>query len=156
MKKHRRPKKIDDVDTVEKKPRGATTEVEARDDAPPPADWFTRWFGLEPIRVEEFRDGESLVVRADMPGLDPDDDVEISVGDHTLRIRAERRQESKVEEKDGYRTELRYGFFTRSVPLPAGAVDDDVKGTYKDGVLEVRVRIDPERADARKVTVQRV
>lgn len=149
------------------------SDLEKRESAVAPTDWFSRWFddmqmrwpdlwrgrameGLEPMRVEEFRDRDTMVVKAEMPGLDPDKDVEINVIDHTLRIRAERHQESKVEEKDGYRSEFRYGSFARSLSLPAGATDQDVKATYKDGVLEVRVPIDKQRADARKVPVQRV
>jgi HSP20 family protein len=111
--------------------------------------------GLESMRVEEFEEGDTLVVKAEMPGLDPDKDVEISVTDHTLRIRAERRQESKVEEKGRYRSEFRYGSFARSVPLPAGATDQDVKATYRDGILEVRVPLDRGEAEARKIPIER-
>jgi HSP20 family protein len=171
MKKHRLPKtdkpKTDKPKTDKQADEQPVTnvELEPRHDTTVPADWFGRWFddlwrgrgveGREPMRVEEFRDGDTLVVKAEMPGMNPDEDVEISVSDHTLRIRAERRQESKVEEKHGYRSEFRYGSFVRSVPLPVGATDEDVKATYKDGVLEVRVPIDQQTAEARKVPVHR-
>jgi HSP20 family protein len=111
---------------------------------------------LDGMRVEEFEDGDTLVVKAEMPGLDPEKDVEISVSDHTLRIRAERRQETKVDEKGRYRSEFRYGSFSRSIPLPAGATDEDVKATYRDGILEVRVPVDRGKAEARKIAVQRM
>jgi HSP20 family protein len=110
---------------------------------------------LDGMRVEEFEDGDALVVKAEMPGLDPENDVEISVSDQTLRIRAERHQETKVEEKGRYRSEFRYGRFSRSIPLPAGATDEDVKATYRDGILEVRVPVDRGTAEARKIPVQR-
>jgi HSP20 family protein len=136
-------------------------------------DWFDRWFGdlsfprfwpelrrafpegSEMLRVEEFTEGNELVVRAEMPGIDPDKDVEIQVSDHTLRLRAERRQESKVEEKGGYRSEFHYGSFVRSVPLPAGATEKDVKASYKDGILEVRIPVDTKAAEAKKIPIQR-
>jgi HSP20 family protein len=148
-------------------------ELEKRETSPAPRDWLTRWFedwpfgrwpelwrgrlmeGVEPMRVEEFREGNTLVVKAEMPGLDPDKDVEISVTDNTLHIRAERRQETKVEEKGGYRSEFHYGSFARSVPLPAGATEEDVKATYKDGILEVRIPVDQGKAEARKISIQR-
>lgn len=90
-----------------------------------------------------------------MPGLDPDKDVEIDVTGQMLRIRAERRQESKTEDKGRYRSEFRYGSFSRAVPLPAGATDQDVKATYKDGILEVRVPIDHGKAEAHNIPIQR-
>jgi HSP20 family protein len=108
------------------------------------------------MKVEEFVDGGELLVRAEMPGLDPDEDVDIHVSDHTLRIRVDRRQESKVDEKDGYGSEFRYGGFTRTRPLPAGASEDDVKATYKDGILEIRLPVDKKAAESTKIPVQRV
>ena len=149
-------------------------ELETRESSPAPRDWFARWFedwppfprwpelwrsrlleGAEPMRVEECQDVDTLVVRAEMPGLDPDKDVEITITDQTLHLRAERRQETKVEEQGRYRSEFHYGSFARSVPLPAGAAEDDVKATYKDGILEVRIPLDQGKATARKIAVQR-
>ena len=108
------------------------------------------------MRVENFTEGNEAVVRIEMPGIDPDKDVEINVSDHTLRVHAERREESKTEDKDRYHSEFRYGSFTRVVPMPAGATEKDVKATYKDGILEVRVPIDRAAAEATKIPVQRV
>ena len=138
------------------------------------ADMFERWVAEWPrprffpdlrrglgdtgelMHVEEFNDGDQIVVRAEMPGIDPDKDVEITVSDHTLRLRAERRQESKSEDGGSYRSEFRYGSFARTITLPVGASDKDVKATYKDGILEVRIPVDAAEADAKKVPVQRV
>ncbi len=108
------------------------------------------------FRVEEFVDGDQMVVRAEMPGLDPEKDVDIQVLDGELRIRAERREKKEEREKGRYRSEFRYGSFTRTVPLGADIDEDDVKATYKDGILEVRLPIDKEKAAAKKVPVQRV
>jgi HSP20 family protein len=110
----------------------------------------------ELMNVEEFTDGDHLVVRAEMPGIDPDKDVHISVSDHTLHLQAERRQESKSGDDGNSRSEFHYGSFARTIALPVGASDDDVKATYKDGILEVRIPVDQARADAKKVPVQRV
>jgi HSP20 family protein len=112
--------------------------------------------GMDLLKVEEFTEGDEVVVRAEMPGIDPDKDVHITVSDHTLRLRAERRQESKTEENGGYRSEFHYGSFTRTVALPLGASDQDVKATYKDGILEVRIPVDRTEAEAKKVPIQRV
>lgn len=80
------------------------------------------------LHVEEFRDNGDLVIRAEMPGIDPDKDVEIQVRDHVLEIRAERSQSEKHEEAGGYRSEFRYGSFFRAVTLPTNAKEGDVKG----------------------------
>ncbi len=107
------------------------------------------------MKVEEFRDGDTLVVRAEMPGIDPDDDVEITVSDNMLHLRAERRSESKTEDKKGYRSEFRYGSFSRVVRLPAGASEDDVEASYNDGILEVRIPVDESSNGARKIPISR-
>ena len=90
------------------------------------------------IKVEQFQDGDTLVVRAEVPGIDPDRDVDVSVSEGMLHIRAEREEKTEHKSKNGYRSEFRYGSFMRSVALPAGAKEEDITATYKDGVLEVR------------------
>jgi HSP20 family protein len=96
------------------------------------------WVPEELIRVDEFRENGSFVVRAELPGVDPEKDVELTVVDGTLRIAAERREEEKTEETTYRRHELRYGSFSRVLPLPEGVTEADVKATYRDGILEVR------------------
>lgn len=129
-------------------------------------DWFARrmfdlpetWKDLmtdTDMKVEEFQDDGHLVVRAEMPGIDPDKDVEITVSDHTLHLRAERRSETKTEGKKGYRSEFHYGSFARSIRLPVGATEDDVTATYNDGILEVRVPVDDGEAEAKKIPISR-
>ena len=107
------------------------------------------------MKVEEFRDGDTLVVRAEMPGIDPDKDVEITVADRMLHLRAERRSETKTEDKKGYRSEFRYGSFSRAVRLPAGAGEDDVKASYDDGIFEVRIPVDDNANGAKKIPISR-
>lgn len=107
------------------------------------------------LKVEEFEDGDQLVVRAEMPGIDPDKDVEITMSDHTLHLRAERSSETRTDDTKGYRSEFRYGSFARSVGLPDGASASDVTATYTDGILEVRIPIDTTAAEAHKIPVAR-
>ncbi len=91
------------------------------------------------IRVDEYRENGNLVIRAELPGIDPDKDVELSVSDTMLHIEAEHREEEKTEEKGYLRQELRYGSFTRTLPLPEGVSESDVTASYKDGILEIRI-----------------
>jgi HSP20 family protein len=99
------------------------------------------------IKVEEVVDGNTLVIRAELPGIDPEKDAEITVSDGGLTIRAERQEKKEHKEKDSYRSEFRYGSFVRRIPLPDGVKEGDVTASYKDGVLEVRAPI-PEKTAA--------
>lgn len=107
-----------------------------------PMDLIERLFegetGSSAIRVEEMVDGNTLVVRAELPGIDPDKDVDVTVADGVLSIRAERQEKKEHKDKDSYRSEFRYGSFMRRIQLPTGVQQDDVSASYKDGVLEVR------------------
>lgn len=107
------------------------------------------------IPVEEFREDDTYVIRAELPGVDPDRDIDITVKDGVLHIRAERREEDKTEKPQYVRQEIRYGAFVRNVPLPAGCSEDAVTAEYGDGILTVRLPIAEEKAAATKVSVTR-
>ena len=93
--------------------------------------------------------GDDLVIRLEIPGIDPDRDVEITVEDQMLHVRGQR-QQSEQEEREGYiRRETFYGSFERAIPLPPGAKVEDVKATYSDGFLEVVVPGAAKRATQR-------
>jgi HSP20 family protein len=125
---------------------------------------FGRLFeGLPPLvawhdgrmRIEEEMQDGTLVIRAELPGIDPDKDVEIDVTDDRLTIRAERRSEETEKKEGSYRSEFRYGSLVRMVALPKGTGIDDVKATYKDGILEVRMPMPAVVTEPRKVEITR-
>ena len=104
------------------------------------------------IRVEDKIEDGHYVVRAEMPGLDPDKDVKITVEDNTLVIDAERTE----EKSDKNRSEFQYGAFRRAMALPAGAKVDDIKATYTDGILTVTIGIgETPSAQTKKIPVAR-
>ena len=108
------------------------------------------------LRLEEFRDGDELVVRSELPGIDPENDLDISVADGVLTITAQRQERSEQKGKEEYRSEFRYGSFTRSIPLPPGVKEEDIKASYKDGILEIRVPVGAEQeSGAKKIPVLR-
>ena len=100
-------------------------------------DWFDKpwpaWLRFtsgRPFRVEDcVRDG-AYVLRAELPGIDPDKDVEITVEGTTLAIRAERRE----EHTEPHRCKFRYGSLVRSVTLPAGADTEHITASYNKGI----------------------
>jgi HSP20 family protein len=106
------------------------------------------------LQVEEFREDGTLVIRADLPGIDPDSDVELTVSDGMLYIRAERREEEKREDKGYLRRELRYGSLSRALPLPEGIAESDITATYQAGILEIRVP-EPKQEPAKKIPISK-
>ncbi|ALE81331.1 Hsp20/alpha crystallin family protein [Pseudonocardia alni] len=124
---------------------GALTEMERMVD-----DWFRAFPVRRPvyagrlreeaaIRVDEFVEDGALVVRAELPGVDPAADVSVTVADGLLTVRAERGGEEERSE-DGYRRrELWRGTMSRVLQLPEGVVADDIAASYTDGILEIRV-----------------
>jgi HSP20 family protein len=108
---------------------------------------MTSPFAEQGFRMEQFVDDDgALVIRGELPGLDPDEDVTIVVeGDH-LKISGSREERSEETTDRSFRTEFHYGSFARSVALPSGARTDDITAAYTNGILEVRVPIDEESA----------
>lgn len=116
---------------------------------PAVAEW--RRDGGHVLRIEDRLEDDRYIVRAEMPGIDPDKDVEITVSDQVLTISAVRREE--VSEKG--RSEFHYGSFVRRVSLPMGAVEDKLTARYQDGILEVSVPIEAAQAEPRTIPVAR-
>jgi HSP20 family protein len=119
-------------------------------------DWFEEPFlGLrpylaQPIRIEDYIQDGHYVLRAEIAGVDPAKDLDVTVGDGYLAIHAER--PGVAEGK--HRSEFRYGSFSRTLPLPAGADTGNVTADYADGILTVKVALKGERAETtRKVDI---
>ncbi|MFK5632965.1 MULTISPECIES: Hsp20/alpha crystallin family protein [unclassified Ornithinimicrobium] len=112
-----------------------------------------RGVGLAPyLRVEDFVEDGTYVLRAEVPGMDPDKDISVTVQGGMLTISGERRE----EKKDRNHEEFHYGSFQRSVSLPEGADVDRIEASYTDGVLEVRVPTSSgEKQEATTVPVKR-
>ena len=88
--------------------------------------------------VDIFDTDQAIVLRAELPGLDPDD-IEIEIDDNVLALKGERRFEETVQEGRYYRLERAYGHFQRNVTLPQGVKADEISATFDKGVLSVRV-----------------
>jgi HSP20 family protein len=93
--------------------------------------------------VEAFQRGNELVVRAEVPGLSPED-LTVEIGDDALTISGERKIDREEEREGVFRSERSYGSFYRTVPLPEGALADSAKATFKNGVLEVVLQTPPQ------------
>ena len=109
----------------------------------------------ELIKVEQKVEDGKMEIRAEMPGIDPDKDVDVSIVDDMLTIRAERHEEEKGEREGTRFSEFRYGSFMRSLAVPKGTSVKDVKASYKDGILTITVPTPPEpkKVEATKVPI---
>lgn len=137
----------------------------------PPWDWnLTSWLRERPflwpsswddiatmsnIRVEEFEEDGTYVIRAEVPGIDPDEDIDLTVNDSVMRLDIRRKQKKKEEKRKRHRTEFIYGSFTRMITLPRSASRKNVSAEYEDGILEVRVPLNGEDADTHHVPIKR-
>jgi predicted unusual protein kinase regulating ubiquinone biosynthesis (AarF/ABC1/UbiB family)/HSP20 family molecular chaperone IbpA len=121
------------------------------------ADWLeSPWTGPPPFlagqvfRVEESIQDDRYVIRAERPGLDPENDIEVTVDGRMLTIRAERRQ----QDTGPSRSEFRYGSLARAVRLPARVDAADVTARYDKGVLEVSVPVGVVKPEGTRIPVQ--
>jgi HSP20 family protein len=90
--------------------------------------------------VESFYQGNNLMVRAWVPGVDPTT-VDIKVSGNLLSIKGERKFTYDVRENQYLFTEVAYGPFERTITLPDGLAFDQVKAKYTHGVLDITLPI---------------
>ncbi|MBT2522953.1 Hsp20/alpha crystallin family protein [Arthrobacter sp. ISL-28] len=108
------------------------------------------------LRVEEYREEGTMVVRAEVPGIDPEQDVDITLVGNELQIDVRHQEKSEHKDKRGYRSEFKYGTFSRAITLPGPVDENDIRASYNDGVLEVRIPVPDEAAAAsRKIPITR-
>jgi HSP20 family protein len=115
-------------------------------------DWFEEPFLTlrpylgQPIRIEDYAEDGHYVIRAEIAGIDPEKELEVSAGAGYLSIRVER--SGQVEGK--HRSEFRYGSFSRTIELPPQADPDDVTAEYANGILTIKVAVKGEQHEAMK------
>ncbi len=120
-------------------------------------DFFGRDFFVEPFRgagewlpaLDVAETDESVIVKAELPGLSPKD-VGVTLNGDVLTIKGEKRQDKEEKTRSYHRVERSYGAFERSVRLPAIVKQDKIEATFKNGVLSVSL---PKSEEARARTV---
>jgi HSP20 family protein len=104
--------------------------------------------------IDVARRGDSLVVTADLPGL-REEDVRVEVEEGVLTISGERKQESEDESGGVYRSERRYGSFHREIGLPEGIDLDSADASFKDGVLQVTIKLNEPKTQSKKIAINK-
>jgi HSP20 family molecular chaperone IbpA len=139
---------------------GVTLRRDPKTMLPDFIDWFEEPFLTlrpylylgQPIRIEDYMEDGHYVVRAEIAGIAPEKDLEVTAGAGFLTIHV--RRSSTVEDK--HRSEFRYGSFSRTLEFPAGADSEDVTADYAQGILTVKVALKAEdRKVERKIQVTR-
>jgi HSP20 family protein len=138
------------------RPMSALTRYESRGLFPDVLSWLESPFSLrrslmvQPMRLEDYIEDGHYVVRAELPGIDPEKQLEVMVSKGILTIHAERHEESETR----HRTEFSYGVFSRHIQLPAGADEADIKASYDRGILEITVGLkEKEKVAGRQIPV---
>lgn len=119
--------------------------------------WPERWSRTEemevkPPIVDVFEEKDDIVVKAELPGIEKDN-IQVNLTDHTLTIKGEKKKEEEVKEENYYRAERSYGSFLRTLDLPRDVRADQVKASFKNGILEVRMP-KTEEAKAKEIKVK--
>jgi len=103
------------------------------------------------IEVSE-RDG-NYIIRAELPGVNAND-VKLEITDDAVILQGERKVERQEDERGIHVTERVYGRFFRSIPLPEGAKADEARAKFENGILEVTVPAQEQRAKRREIQIE--
>ena len=115
-------------------------------------------FELAPFGAAEFpsvdlsEDDKQIVVKAEMPAIDPKD-VDISIDNGRLTLQGEKKFEDEEKKENYRRIERSYGSFYRTLPLPSEVEEDKVKAQYKDGILTINMP-KSEKQKSKKIEIE--
>lgn len=99
------------------------------------------------------RDGD-LVIRAELPGIDPEADVDITLQDGVLYLRGERKRHEQAGGNGTMRVESYSGTFQRAFALPEGVTESDISATYEHGILEIVVQGAVRQPESARIPIQ--
>lgn len=88
--------------------------------------------------MDVYREKDDLVVKAELPGIKKKD-LDITLEDDILTVKAEKKQEEVTEDTTYYTSERHFGRFVRSMSLPFHVDEEKITATFKNGLLEIRL-----------------
>lgn len=103
--------------------------------------------------VDVYETDSEVVVKAELPGLRAED-IEVTLAENRLTLKGEKKRSEETKGENYYRRESVYGSFVRTVPIPVPVKKDDIKASFKDGVLEVRLPKDEVAEKSLKIKVE--
>ncbi len=112
--------------------------------------------GRRPDRDGGFEVSETddeIRVRAELPGMD-EKDIEVALEDGMLTIRGERKREKETRKRNYHVSEMSYGSYGRTIPLPAEVDKEKVEARFKRGVLTLTLpKTERAKADRKRIPV---
>ena len=114
-----------------------------------------RLFGDMSIpNVDIYQTQVDVVVKAEIPGVDKPD-LDVNIDENTIRISGKTKRDSQYTDENTYRTELYYGSFSRTIPLPAKVRSELARAEYKDGILSITVpKAEPSKPHGQKIDIE--
>jgi HSP20 family protein len=110
--------------------------------------------GLRQMKLDVAETDKSFEVSADLPGASPEN-IDISLKEDMLTIRAETKAEKEDGNKNFYVHERSYGMYQRSIMLPTGVDPEKIDAQFEKGVLKISLPKLPEaEANVRKIAVK--
>jgi len=101
--------------------------------------------GLVDVPIDIYQTDKDVVVKATLPGVDPED-VQISISGDIPTIKGEHCEEEEIDEGDYIHRECRCGTFSRSLPLPVSVNSDKADAAFDKGVLTLTL---PKKEEAK-------
>ena len=102
--------------------------------------------------VDVYQRDDRLIVKADLPGLKKDE-VSVEITDDAVTIQGERKATHEEQREGFYRSERSHGTFCRVIPLPQGAITEQAKAEFRDGVLQVTMPVPPASTKGRRLDI---
>jgi HSP20 family protein len=93
--------------------------------------------------VDVYEDDKKLLLKLEVPGVE-EKDLDVSVENHTLSVKGERKFEKEEKEENFHRIERRYGSFFRAFTLPNTVDTENVQASYNAGVLKLELKKKPD------------
>jgi HSP20 family protein len=106
--------------------------------------------GEKSLKVNVIDRDNEVVVEAELPGVKKDD-LDVSMTENTVTIKASTRKEEKEEKGDYRRREISTGFFSRTLSLPVAVQGEKAKAAFKDGILTLTL---PKTEQAKKLSIK--
>ena len=104
--------------------------------------------------VDVLERDNQMIVKAEAPGLKKDD-IEVTATEDSISLKGEFKREEETKEGGYFRREMRSGRFFRTIPMPAAIKPDDVKASFRDGVLEITApKAEQAHAKEKKIEIQ--
>jgi HSP20 family protein len=116
---------------------------------------FEEYFGNERFmpRIDLSEDDNETIIRAEIPGMNPND-VDIRLENGNLLISGEKKYEDENKDESRYYVERSYGSFHRTIPVSTELKEDDIKASFKNGVLTVRLPKEKIEGRSKKIPVE--